>query len=329
MEIRGDGSYQTEEYKIASQNLLPNEKILFVAMEKDGFIVLSDRRFVYLKKEKEGYKIKSTIPLDLVIGSEHKKKDTWKIIYHEIDREDGMIKAKRKKGSVEFSTSDIKVKHPSKADTEAFTSLMFEFNLVLDEIQNKSPFADGSYQPRDYSHLHRFITTPNDEQILLLNTILSEKPESHELLEEGENLIENGAYMLWDETQYILFAVGKNLCMLIDGAIKDRIIHYLKVVRFKPERILNMTTDWMWRNLTDAGIRMAVMRYSSGSWQYSNYQIKWRPKDTEPRWVLEPANLMWIISDMIFDKYQQLPKANYAIEDQISDPKVRKQRYYY
>ena len=329
MEIRGDGSHQTEQYKIASENLLPNEKVLFVAKEKDGFIVLSDRRFVYLIEIKGEYWIKSTIPLDLLILSEHKKKDTWKIVYHDIDHEDGMIKAKMKKGSVEFSTSDIQVKHAKNVDTEAFSKVMFDFNLVLDETLNSSPYADGDYQPRDYSHLHRFIATPDENQTLLLNTVLSEKPEHNELLKEGKNLVEDGAYMLWNETEHILLAIGKNLCLLISGSMEQDAIHYLNVERFKPERILIMTTEWMKRNLSEIGIRISILRYSTGSWKYSNYPVHWRARESDPRWVKEPSNLMWIISDMMFDKYQELVKANYAKEDPIGDPKVRKQRYYY
>ncbi|MHA2143540.1 MAG: hypothetical protein ACXADF_18670 [Candidatus Thorarchaeota archaeon] len=329
--MRGDGSYQSNEFDTIRKRFLPSEEIRFVAEEKSGFIVLTDRRFVYVTKEKDGFRISNTLPLDLVIRCEHKKKDTWKIEYHDVDYPDGSIKAKKKGSSVQYSTSDLDVKHPKNADVESFTNAMSEFNSVLKDTLGNSPYSDGVFTPRDYSHLQPLRMELSEDDVLLLNTVLSTRPERDELQDDAREIVGENPYIVWRPTDVThLLVVGEKTSLFLKGIMKEGILLGRDGIKFEADQILNLTSNWMKPNphfvITKSDLFLGELKATP-------YLFTWNPQQNEALnlgdWFYDPANAIWIISDMIFSQQRAVVKANFASSELIDDPIVRKQRYFW
>ncbi|MHA2241576.1 MAG: hypothetical protein ACXACE_08195 [Candidatus Thorarchaeota archaeon] len=331
MEIRGDGSHQTEEFKSAKMSILPSEDIRFVTETKSGFLTLTDRRFLHMKAERDGYKISDSMPLDLVIKSEHKKKDTWQIEYHDIEDTDGSIKAKLKGSSVDYSTSNFKIKHPKDSDVRAFTEVMSDFDSVLLDTLSNSPYSDGKFQPRDYSYLQPLQRDLTKDEIILVNTVFTDRPESDELQGRAHELVGENPYVLWNTAKSaIIFVVGKTTTFYIWGLLTNGILSVYTTSSFEVSQLVNMKSFWMKWN---PNFLITKSDLSFGEVKYSQKAFTWEPSPDEHRnlgnWFFDPANAVWILSDMIFDQQREPVKANFASSELIDDPVVRRQRYYW
>ena len=334
MEIRGDGSHVNENFAIAKSVLLGSEVIRFVAEEKSGFIVLSDRRFVYLKKEKTGYKIQNAVPIDLLTGSELEKKDTLKIEFHKI-YESGILAAKFSKSRLDFRLADIKLKRPDNSDESAFYFTMDEFNSVFREILGSSPFTDGVFKGRDYSYLQSIPETVTRDGILHLNTILTDRPDENELYGKAKDAFGENPYILINTMELdfrgYLFVVGTKAMMFLSGNYSHGSVSKMNLVAFEPPQILNISSDWTKKNPKNFHISKPVQEFDKV--KVKEFKFTWNPPKADDvarvPWFCEPANAVWIIADMAVDQQKELLKANFGTGDEIDDPRIKRQRYYW
>ncbi|MHA1906098.1 MAG: hypothetical protein ACW98Y_02300 [Candidatus Thorarchaeota archaeon] len=334
MQIRGDGSHTKQEFRNGKSLFLGSEEIRFVAEEKSGFIVLSDRRCVYVKHDKKGYKISNVVPIDLVISCEHQKKDTWAIEFHKIN-DDGILKAKEKKGEVQFDIADFKIKHPENTDEVSYSSIMNEFNVVLKETLESSPFSDGTFQGRDYSYLEGIPDSVTRDGILHVNTILTDRPDEDALYGKAKSAFGDNPYILLRTLEYefrrYLLVVGSKASMYVHGNYSYGSVSKMSIISLEPPQILNISSDWTKTNPNSFHISKPVQEY--GEVKVKKFEFKWKPPEDDDvarvPWFNEPANAVWIIADMTVDKQKELLKANFGRgEETINHPKILQQRYY-
>ncbi|MFW9848087.1 MAG: hypothetical protein ACFFF4_03040 [Candidatus Thorarchaeota archaeon] len=333
MQIQGDGSYNSEEFNQTKSLLLGSEEIRFVAKEKSGFIVLTDRRFVYIRSEKKGNKIQNAIPLDLVVGGELQKKDTLKVAFHKI-RDSGVIKAKLKQYTVEYELADFKFKLDEATDQGSSYNTLDSFNTVLKEILQSSPYSDGMVKERDYSYLQEVPEIFTRDGCLHVNTILTDKPEEDKLYSTAFNAFGEKPYILLNVVELFgqgyLFVVGSKAMMFLRGKFDGIKVSKMELHTFEPQQILNITSDWNKDNPSFFYLSKPVKKYGEVRAERSLFRWNAQKPDTENSspWFYEPANAVWIISDMVMDLQKEPLKANYGEGDEIDDPKVMRQRYY-
>ncbi|MFX1484323.1 MAG: hypothetical protein ACFFCP_14170 [Promethearchaeota archaeon] len=334
MQVQGDGSYSSEEFNLAKLLLLGSEEIRFVAREKSGFIVLSDRRFIYIKSEKKGYKIQNVVPLDLVTGGDLHKKDTLKIEFHQI-HDSGIIKAKLRNSTVEYQMADFKFKLPEGSNELSPYKTVDSFNSVLREILQSSPYSDGMFKARNYSYLQGIPEIFTRDGILHVNTVLTDKPEEDRLYNSAFNAFGENPYILLNavefEGQGYLFVVGSKAIMFLRGKYDGVKVSKMDLHTFEPQQILNITSDWTRNNPGFLFLWKPVEKWGEIRAELKVLWWKAQKPDTVDNnpWFYEPANAAWIVSDMVVDQQKEPLRANYGKGDEIDDPKVRRQRYYW
>ncbi|MHA1663645.1 MAG: hypothetical protein ACTSVR_10380, partial [Candidatus Thorarchaeota archaeon] len=76
-----------KKFESAQHYLLPNEDVQLVCQTQKGFLVLTSRRIVLLKEERQSdYRIVKAIPYDCILSIEPKKSDRYEISGIELDR---------------------------------------------------------------------------------------------------------------------------------------------------------------------------------------------------------------------------------------------------
>jgi hypothetical protein len=278
------------------QYLLPNETVRFVCKTQRGYLVLSDRRVVFLKDEgKSGYIIDRVMPYDCVLGVESRKSDSFEVSGRVLN----------KFGEPTNTTKSIEVRAPkgdkgeSKADVLGhFESTMNQFFDVVEEIRSSGvPDLDLSYLKKMPESLTR-------DAVLDLNTILRDQPVPDELVHEAVKLLGDEPFLLEeslrsgnDNENGVLFAAGTQGYYWIRGKKEGRFMSDVIVDTVEWENVRCFTHLWHLKH----PLIYATYSLTRGG-KETTIEYQWSPPlndSTRPfSWILQPLNGPWILADV-------------------------------
>ncbi len=299
-----------KKFEIARQYLLPNERVLIACETRNGFLVLSNRRIVFLQGwRKSEYRIERAIPYDCIRRLGPKNSDRFEgsaIVldpYGRQTRESSSFEVIAPRGARGSSKIDV---------NGHFQSVMSCCSEVIDEIRNSNDFARGCSSPPDYSYLKLMPESLTHNAVLDLNTILRDQPIHNELVHEAVKFLGDDPILLEeslragsDDTNGILFAAGSKGYYWIQGRKQGRFMSNVIVDTVEWENVRCFAYLWhsdrsviyATYSLTRDG-KEATIEYQ---WNLSKYE------DTfQYPWLLQQWNGPWILGDISY-KYSGKP----------------------
>ncbi len=277
------------------RHLLPNEEVLFSCPTQSGFLVLSNRRIVFVKKQgQSGYLLDGTVPYDSVLSLTVKKTD--RLILSGSNNDEHGVRTK------ETTSIELKV-----GDRDA---TLDQCQRILDEYRTSesSPPTQS-----DLSYLGDLPDSLTRNAILDLNTVLRDQPVHDELVHEAKKFLGGEPFIIEeslrdgnDRKNGVLFAAGTRGYYLIRGKKQGRFMVDVSVDTVEWDNIHSVVYRWQ-----DVYPIIHVTYSPTKGGKTITSQYFWSPptineSDSYP-WLLQPLNGPWIFADVMY-KYSGKPR---------------------
>lgn len=330
-----------EEFKTARKCLLPNEDVKTVCQMLQGFLVLSNRRMVFLKEEKElQFSIVRIIPYDCILNAFQVKPKRYRITGIQLDQfgwYDVDISEKETKYlTVEFDIHAPKSKTgESKEEIKGqFHSAMKQISEVL-EFQKKTDRDTRALPPvRDYSYLDNIPESLTHNAILDLNNILQDMPIHDALYHDAMKFLGSEAFLLEESLRDandidngFLFAAGNHGYIWIQGKKNGRHIENVLVDKIEWDNIKCAVHRWQAK---DSRFDLVYTLQKEGTELTHHYKWNLTPNQDvlEHPWLLQQLNGPWILADIMYKYFGKPLLASMASKKHLQQSDMQRQRYY-
>jgi len=320
-----------KKFESAQHYLLPNEDVQLVCQTQKGFLVLTSRRIVLLKEERQSdYRIVKAIPYDCILSIEPKKSDRYEISGIELDRygnhtrETRIIEVKAPRG--ERGENKVEIRNH-------FQSVMSQCSDVVEEIRSSDAFVRDLPPVRDYSYLEQMPESLTRNAILDLNTILRDLPTHNELVHEAVKFLGNEPFLLEESLRGneiengILFAAGTQGYFWIQGMKNGRFMSNVIVDTVEWNNILCFVHRWQ---NEAANIEATYTLTEDG--RDSTVLYQWIPIINEDTlqfpWLRPHLNGPWILADVMYKSSGKPMPASWMRENHFKQSELQIQRYY-
>jgi len=329
-----------EAFQIAKRCLLPNEEIRSAGRIKKGFLVLSDRRLILLKEEKElEFSLERVIPYDCVLNLVQEKDERYKISGITLDQFGCYNVDDTDEINYQIKEFDISAHKAEKGENknevnEHFHSSMKQITDDLEILQRT--YGDTRELPlvRDYSYLDKLPESLTRNAILDLNNVLQDMPIHDRLYHEASKFLGNGAFLLEESLRDgnnidngFLFAAGKQGYIWIQGKKNGRHIANVLVDKIEWDNIKCAIQRWQGK---DSKFDVVYTLQAKG--RELTHHYKWsltaNQDVLEHPWLMQQLNGPWILADIMY-KYSGRPlPASWISEKHLQQQELQKQRYY-
>jgi hypothetical protein len=320
-------------FEKARQYLLPNEDVQLVCQTREGFLVLSSRRFLLLKEDSRSkYNIEKAIPYDCIQGFKQKKADRVEIL--------GIVLDQYGRHTSEIRSFEVKVPRGESGENKSevrdrFQSAMSRCSSVIEEIRKSDEFTEEIPLAQDYSCLEQLPESLIRNAILDLNTILRDQPVHDELVHEAMKFLGSEPFILEeslrdgnDRENGVLFAAGKQGYYWILGKKRGRFMSNVIVDTVEWDNIRCFTYQWQSH---EAIIDATYTPTRDG--RESTMQYQWKPIVNDDTlhypWLLQQLNGPWILADVMYKCSGKPLPASWVTRAPLKDLKLHKQRYYH
>ncbi len=331
-----------QKFEIAQKCLLPNENIEFVCQIERGFLVLTDRRAVLLRSEKEpSFNVEMVIPYDCLLGIDLGKEGRVSVSAIPLDIYGCKI-SQTKENDASYETKAFVIKAPKSEKGEDKKDVKKVFHLtiesasdIIDEMKKPIPSTYEFPPKRDYTYLDKMPDFLTRNAILDLNSVLQDKPIHNELQPEALMFLGANPFLLEeslkdgrDSENGILFAAGNEGYIWIQGKKKGRFLSNVLVDKIEWENIRCFANQWQ---ITNSIIHASYSLQRGRTVKTIPYI--WKPApgehDLEQSWLFQPQNGSWIFADLMY-KFARTPMpASWIGVEHQKNRDLHIQRYYY
>ena len=285
-------------FKGLEQYLLPNEDVRLVCQTRNGFLVLSSRRFVMInEKGPRGSYIERAIPYNCILSIESKKSDRFELSGRILDQN----------GTDTDETKSFEIRAPKGEAQNHFQSTMKQCSDVVEELRRKT------VPPPNLAYLEEMPESLTKNAVLDLNTVLRDQPIHNELVHEVVKFLGDEPFLLEESLRDgndreigVLFAAGTQGYYWVQGKKQGRFMSYVIVDTVEWENLRCLAHEWQREN---AIINATYSLTKDGNVTTKEYL--WSPStdgDThEYPWLLQELNGPWILAD-VFYKYSGNPR---------------------
>jgi len=330
-----------EAFQRARKCLLPNEEVKIACQMLKGFLVISNRRMVLLKEEKElQFSIDRIIPYDCVLNAFQVKPERYRITGIQLDQF-GWYDVDISEKETKYLTVEFDILAPKSKKGESKEEINEQFQSSIKQISNeleilKKTNKDARELPpfRDYSYLDNLPGSLTHNAILDLNNILQDKPIHDALYHDAMKFLGSEPFLLEESLRDandidngFLFAAGNQGYIWVQGKKNGRHIANVLVDKIEWNNITCAVHRWQAKDS-----RFDVVYTLQKEGRELTHHYKWNPPPNQDvlghPWLLQQLNGPWILADIMYKYFGKPLLASMASKKHLQQSDMQKQRYY-